>query len=111
MNALSLPANVYLEMNKTGKIIKIGNSHGVIVPASILKELTWDTKDELKMSVFNNTLYVKKIEPYTGPYTGIFADMPRPAHGEPDPWGRKNTEAIIEELRAGRYDQPKDIDW
>ena len=111
MNLLSLPLYFLLEMEKTGKIIKIGNSHGVIVPASILKELSWNTQDELKMSIYNNTLYIKKTEPYTGPYTGIFADMPRPDPSEPDPWEGKTSEEIVDELRAGRYDRPKDLDW
>ena len=111
MIALSLPIEHYYDMDKIGKIIRIGNSHGVIIPASALKELSWNTDDEVKMTLNEGSITIKRIEPYTGPYTGIFADMPRPAPGEPDPWGDKTTDEIMEELRAGRYDRHKDLDW
>ena len=111
MIALTLPIEQYYAMDRIGKIIRIGNSHGVIIPASILKELSWGSKDEVEIRAFDGALYVKKIEPYTGPYTGIFADMPRRKPGEPDFWGDKSVDEIMEELRGGRYDRPKDLDW
>lgn len=111
MNALTLPINLLIDMEKIGKLIKIGNSHGVIIPAPLLKQLSWTDEDEIMLTMYDGFLTLKKIEPYTGPYTGFFADMPRPEPGEPDPWGDKSTDEIIEELRGGRYDRPKILYW
>ena len=105
MNALSLPVNLYVNMEKVGRIIRIGNSHGVIIPSALMKELSWNTEDEVKLTMHNGSITVKKVEPYSGPYTGIFADMPRPEPGEPDPWGE------TDDLRTGRYNRPKNLDW
>ena len=92
---------MYRFMDKYGKIIRIGNSHGVIVPASILKEVSLKENDKIVFSIENDTLCLKKTGPYMGPYTGIFADMPRPDPDEPDPWKGKTTEEIMDELRYG----------
>lgn len=100
-----------MNMEKTGKIIRIGNSHGVIIPASLLKQLSWTAEDEIQLIMYDGSITLKKLEPYTGPYTGFFADMPRPEQGEPDPWGDKSTDEIVEELRSGRYDRSKNLDW
>ena len=110
MIALYLP-KMYCDMDMYGKIIRIGNSHGIIIPSALLKQLSLSAKDSVKICADKHTIYIVKEEPYTGPYTGPFADMPRPEPGEPDPWGEKTSEEIVEELRAGRFDRPKDLDW
>ncbi len=105
MIALSLPEKIIkmisFHRSDFGSIIKIGNSKGLIIPSHILKALALREKDEVELYLEGNMLHIKKIEPYTGPYTGIFADMPRPEPGDPDPWGDKTTEEIMEELRSG----------
>ncbi|MBR4808755.1 MAG: AbrB/MazE/SpoVT family DNA-binding domain-containing protein [Bacteroidales bacterium] len=84
------------------KIIRIGNSRGLLIPSPFLKKLSLKEKDDVQLYLEDDRLVIKKLEPYTGPYTGIFADMPRPEPGEPDPWGDKTTDEIMEELRGGR---------
>ena len=105
MIALSLPKNQYI-MDKFGNIIRIGNSRGFIIPSSILKELSLKEKDEILLSTRDGALQIRKIEPYSGPYTGVFADMPRPAAGEPDPWEGKSTAEIMEEYRGSSNYRP-----
>lgn len=106
MVALSLPETL---IDMYGKIIKIGNSKGVIIPSSLLKELSLGEKDEVKFRLENNTLVITKQEPYTGPFTGPFADLPRPAPGEPDPWGDMSGEEWEDMLRRGS--SARSIDW
>lgn len=110
MLAISLP-KTYCSMAKFGSIIKIGNSKGLIIPSSILKELSLEEKDEVMLNIENGLLCVKKIEEYKGPFTGIFSDLPRPEPGEPDPWGDKSGAETVEEWRSGRYDRNKELDW
>ena len=110
MIALSLPKN-HSDMDKYGKIIKIGNSCGMIFPARLLRDLSINADDSVCISVVNRSIVITKQEPYTGPYTGIFADMPRPKPGEPDPWDGKDSSEIMEELRSGRLDRNKNLDW
>ena len=105
MIALSLPQN-YLDMDKYGNIIRIGNSRGVIIPSSILKELSLKEKDEVVFSAKEGALHIRKLEPYTGPFTGLFADLPRPVPGEVDPWEGKTTAKIMEEYREGSGCRP-----
>ena len=101
MIAISLP-EIYQDMIiKYGNIIKIGNSKGVIIPASILKELALNEKDEVHFSIEDGKMVIEKIPPFTGPFTGIFATLPRPKDGEADPWGDRDSAEIEEELRAG----------
>jgi len=110
MFTISLPKTVDT-MAKFGNIIKIGNSRGLIIPSSLLKELSLEEKDEVMLNIENGLLCVKKVEEYNGPFTGVFSDLPRPRPGEPSPWGDKNGTETVEEWRAGRYDRKKDLDW
>jgi antitoxin component of MazEF toxin-antitoxin module len=96
MIALSLPVFCF-DMRKTGNIIKIGNSRGVIIPASILKTLSLKEKDEVRLMIKDNALMVKKIEPVTGPFTGVFAELAP----WKDAWGERDSSEIEDELRAG----------
>ncbi|MBR5904947.1 MAG: AbrB/MazE/SpoVT family DNA-binding domain-containing protein [Bacteroidales bacterium] len=105
MTSLSLP-QIYLEMDKYGNIIRIGNSRGLIIPSSILRELSLKEKDEVIFSTKEGTLQIRKLEPYTGPFTGLFADLPRPVPGEQDPWNGKTTAEIMEEYRGGSGCRP-----
>ena len=96
MIALSLPAYSF-NMLKTGNIIKIGNSRGVIIPSSILKTLSLKEKDEVRLTIKDDALVIKKIEPVTGPFTGAFAELAP----WKDAWGERDSAEIEEELRAG----------
>ena len=98
-------------MDKYGKIIRIGNSCGIIIPSRMLKDLSLDVEDSVLISIEGRSIVIRKQEPYTGPFTGIFADMPRPEPGEPNPWEGKSSAEIVEELRYGRYDREKNLDW
>ena len=110
MIALSLP-KPFVGMKRIGKrpqtsnnvyysrIIRIGNSRGLLIPSGILKDLALKEKDEVKFSIEDDILVIKKIAPFTGPFTGIFADMPKP---DPEAWGGDmSAEEYVEELRAG----------
>lgn len=96
MIALSLPI-YYYGMREIGNIIKIGNSRGVIIPASILKTLSLKEKDEVRLMIKDNALMIKKIDPVTGPFTGAFAELAP----WKDAWGERDSAEIEDELRAG----------
>lgn len=100
MYSLSLPKTC-IDMDRFGNIIRIGNSRGFIIPSSILKELSLKEKDEILLSTSDGVLHIKKVEPYSGPFTGIFADMPRPEPGDWDEWEGKSTSEIMDEIRDG----------
>lgn len=83
----------------TSTIIKIGNSKGVIIPASMLKKLGWEEKDVIKFSFKNNAIVMEKEDVFTGPFTGPFAALKAPD----DVWGGPDTDAaeVAAELRKG----------
>ena len=83
----------------TATIIKIGNSKGVIIPASMLKKLGWEEKDVIKFSFKDNAIVMEKEDVFTGPFTGPFAALKAPD----DVWGGPDTDAaeVAAELRKG----------
>lgn len=87
--------------DKYGKIIRIGNSRGILIPASFMNNLSLKEKDDVLFSIEDDKLIIKKLQPYTGPYTGIFADMPRPESGETGFFDGNSTDEIMKELRGG----------
>lgn len=57
----------------TTTVIKIGNSSGVILPAKLLKSLSFSEKDKLEMIPCNSGLLLRKVdcaEPYN-----VFSDL------------------------------------
>lgn len=108
MIALSLP-KIDSYMDKFGKIIKIGNSCGLIIPAQMMKELSLGEHDNVKLRLDNRSLVITKQEPYTGPFTGPFADLPHPGPGEPDPWGGMDGKEWEEMLRSGSGS--RSVEW
>lgn len=81
----------------TANIIKIGNSKGVIIPASLLKKLSLSTGDEIILNIDGDKLVIRKNLEYTGPFTGPFAAL------EPfkDAWGDGDPVEIAAKLRSG----------
>lgn len=84
----------------TTSIIRIGNSRGIIIPASLLRRLALSEKDNVRLSIKNNTIMIDKEDTFTGPFTGPFACL----KGPEDLWGGKESDAreYAAELRKGR---------
>ena len=53
-------------MNMTGKVISIGNSLGMILPARILKELALTKDSNLELRVEDGKLIVSESTPHKG---------------------------------------------
>ena len=63
----------------TTKLIRIGNSRGIVIPAKLLKKYGADDNTAVSLEEEDGRLYlnfVKEEEPYTGPFTGPFKDFP-----------------------------------
>ena len=82
----------------TATIIKIGNSKGVIIPASLLKKLSLGTGDEILLNIDGDKLVIRKNLEYTGPFTGPFAAL---KDCQVD-WGMSGVE-YEDMLRSGRF--------
>ena len=69
----------------TTRLIKIGNSRGILIPSSILKKLSLKEKDELMIQIQDGRIVLTVITPeFTGPFTGPFAELARYAPDESD---------------------------
>ena len=92
----------------TGTILKIGNSKGVIIPASLLKKAALSEKDNVKFTFKDNAIVMEKEDIFTGPFTGPFAALKAPD----DVWGGPDTDAaeVAAELRKYRRNK-KIIEW
>lgn len=63
----------------TTKLIRIGNSRGIVIPAKILKKYGADDNSSVSLEEEDGRLYLsfsKEEEPFTGPFTGPFKDFP-----------------------------------
>ena len=96
--------------NKT-QILRIGNSKGVILPASILRELSLSERDDLDISTEGGKIILSplpKETPFTGPFTGPFAEL----SGDPELGGGAMSAAEYEnELRRGRHNVEEMETW
>lgn len=89
-------------------IIKIGNSKGLIIPSSILKDLEIDEKDRLELSVEGKRLVVRKEEEFTGPFTGPFARLVRSG----ETWGGDvDASVAADALRKSRKNKEAEAIW
>ncbi|MBO6083405.1 MAG: AbrB/MazE/SpoVT family DNA-binding domain-containing protein [Bacteroidales bacterium] len=69
----------------TTRLIKIGNSRGILIPSSILKKLSLKEKDELMIQIQDGRIVLTVVTPeFTGPFTGPFAELARFAPDEED---------------------------
>ena len=89
--------SLLLSSDMTANIIKIGNSKGIIIPSSILKQLSLNNGDEITLSIEDKRLVISKSAGFTGPFTGPFAAL-KPYC---DAWGDEDAMKIAEELRSG----------
>jgi len=95
MNVITLVSSQKSEEMKS-RIIRIGNSRGIIIPAAFLKALALNEKDRVEFSLENGRLIIEadKAEEFNGPFTGPFSSLPYVENG----WGeetdilRKNKE-------------------
>ena len=70
-------------------IIRIGNSKGILIPASLIKKLGIKDKDQVTIVEKDGCLelsFSRQEEPFTGPFTGPFAELAQ-YRNEDDPWG------------------------
>ena len=75
-----------IPLDMTTKIIPIGNSRGIVIPASILKKLSLKEKDELMIQIQDGRIVLTTVTPEfsSGPFTGPFAELARFAPDEED---------------------------
>lgn len=62
----------------TTKLIRIGNSRGIVIPTRLLKKYGADDNTSVSLEEENGRLYLtftKEEESYTGPFTGPFKDL------------------------------------
>ena len=84
-----------IEMDKDMEttIIRIGNSRGIIIPASILKRMGVKEGAKVKLTEADGKFtlsFIPAEEPFTGPFTGPFKDLPH----DDDSWGGKEMDAL-----------------
>ena len=80
----------------TTKLIRIGNSRGIVIPAKLLKKYGADDNATVSLKEENGRLYLdfaKEEEPFTGPYTGPFKAL-APFKDMEDPWGEDPCEYV-----------------
>ena len=89
-----------IPIDMTTKIIPIGNSRGIVIPASILKKLSLKEKDELMIQIQDGQIVLTAVTPeFSGPFTGPFAELARFA---PDPEDKRDALEIARELHDSR---------
>ena len=98
-------------MKRSTRILRIGNSRGVIIPAEVLRELSLSELDRLDVSTEDGRIILsasKDEEAFTGPFTGPFAEL----SGDPELWGGKMSAVEYEdELRRGRHNVKEMETW
>lgn len=105
-----------IEMDKSMEttIIKIGNSRGIIIPASILKKFHVKEGSKVKLDEKDGALtlsFIEEEEPYTGPYTGPFKALKDLV--DEDAWGGKDMDPVeyVRQLRDDSKAEKRVIDW
>ena len=98
-------------MKTRTQVLRIGNSKGVILPASILKARSLTERDSLDIRTEKGQIILSKTaedEVFTGPFTGPFAEL----SGDPELWGGPMTAVEYEnELRKGRHSVEEMETW
>ena len=102
------------EYAMTTKLINIGNSRGIVIPAKLLKKYKVDDNASVSLEEENGRIYLKfspaEEEPYTGPYTGPFKALAAFKDME-DPWGGEDAVEYVRKLRDDSNAEPRIIDW
>ena len=95
-------------------IIKIGNSRGIIIPASILKKFHVKEGSKVRLDEKDGAFtlsFIEEEEPYTGPYTGPFKALKDLV--DEDAWGGKDMDPVeyVRQLRDDSKAEKRVIDW
>ena len=97
----------------TTKLIRIGNSRGIVIPAKILKKYGADDNSSVSLEEEDGRLYLcfsKEEEPFTGPFTGPFKAL-APFKDMEDPWGEDPCE-YVRKLRDSSGAEKRQLpDW
>ncbi len=103
------------EYAMTTKLINIGNSRGIVIPAKLLKKYKVDDNASVSLEEENGRIYLKfspaEEEPYTGPYTGPFKALKELV--DEDAWGGKDMDPVeyVRQLRDDSKAEKRVIDW
>lgn len=85
----------------TTKLIRIGNSRGIVIPSKLLKKYGVDDNATVSIEEEGGRLFLhfsKEEEPFTGPFTGPFKALAAFKDME-DPWGGEDASEYIRHLR------------
>ena len=86
----------------TTKLISIGNSRGIVIPAKLLKKYKVEDNASVSLEEENGRIYIKfspaQEEPYSGPYTGPFKAL-APFKDMEDPGGGEDAVEYVRKLR------------
>ncbi len=100
---------IAIPFTMTTKLIKIGNSRGIVIPSSVLKKLGLKEKDDLMIQIQDGQLVLTVIkEEFSGPFTGPFAPLARFAPDEDD---KRDALEIAQELHDSRVDTREIPQW
>ena len=76
----------------TTKLINIGNSRGIVIPAKLLKKYNVDDNATVSLEEKGDKIYLhflkEEEEPYTGPFTGPFKALKDLV--DEDAWGGRD---------------------
>ncbi len=103
------------EYAMTTKLINIGNSRGIVIPAKLLKKYKVDDNASVSLEEENGRIYLKfspaEEEPYTGPFTGPFKALKDLV--DEDAWGGKDMDPVeyVRQLRDDSKAEKRVIDW
>ena len=95
----------------TTRIIKIGNSKGLVLPASLLKKYAVQEKDEVRIQEEDGRIMLTfpgREAPFTGPFTGPFAGL---APFAPDLDDTRDALDIARELHDARGNTRETPTW
>ena len=99
----------------TTKLISIGNSRGIVIPAKLLRKYKVEDNASVSLEEENGRIYIKfspaEEEPYTGPYTGPFKALKEIV--DPDVWGGRDMDPAeyVRQLRDDSDAEKRVIDW
>ena len=94
-----------IDMSKTS-IVRIGTSHGVIIPASLLKEVGFHFRDSVEITQDQGRIIISPVreaetitEPFTGPFAALRAIRSLPGD-----------DIRMEDLRRNRHNKTE-VKW
>ena len=97
------------EYAMTTKLINIGNSRGIVIPAKLLKKYKVDDNASVSLEEENGRIYLKFSPAEEEPYTSsLFKDLV-----DEDAWGGKDMDPVeyVRQLRDDSKAEKRVIDW